>query len=181
MSKVALSGNALGSGTFTIASPNSNTDRTLSLPDATGTILTTATAGVPVNGPAFSATDTATTATASVTTKVVFDTTVFNLGSAFDGTKFQPAVAGYYQVNASVKAGNATNASVLAVYVYKNGASQIANQFWVGAGWSGTTALASELIYMNGSTDYLEVYGNNATNANLGAATFSAFLARSAT
>ena len=39
MSKVALSGNASGTGTFTIASPNSNTDRTLNLPDATGTML----------------------------------------------------------------------------------------------------------------------------------------------
>lgn len=38
MSKVALSGNASGTGTFTIASPNSNTDRTLTLPDATGTV-----------------------------------------------------------------------------------------------------------------------------------------------
>jgi hypothetical protein len=36
MSKIALEGNALGSGTFTIASPNSNTSRTLTLPDATG-------------------------------------------------------------------------------------------------------------------------------------------------
>jgi hypothetical protein len=34
MSRIALSGNALGTGTFTIASPNSNTDRTLDLPDA---------------------------------------------------------------------------------------------------------------------------------------------------
>jgi hypothetical protein len=39
MSKVALSGNASGTGTFTIASPNSNTDQTLTLPDATGTML----------------------------------------------------------------------------------------------------------------------------------------------
>jgi hypothetical protein len=39
MSKVALSGNASGTGTFTIASPNGNTDRTLTLPDATGTML----------------------------------------------------------------------------------------------------------------------------------------------
>ena len=38
MSKIALSPNALGTGTFTIASPNSNTDRTLTLPDATGTM-----------------------------------------------------------------------------------------------------------------------------------------------
>lgn len=42
MSKVALSGNASGTGTFTIASPNSNTDRTLTLPDATGTFVTKA-------------------------------------------------------------------------------------------------------------------------------------------
>jgi len=40
MSKIALSGNASGTGTFTFASPNSNTDRTLSLPDQTGTLLT---------------------------------------------------------------------------------------------------------------------------------------------
>lgn len=39
MSKVALSGNALGSGTLTIAAPNTSTDRTLNLPDASGTVL----------------------------------------------------------------------------------------------------------------------------------------------
>lgn len=42
MSKVQLQGNASGTGIFTIASPNSNTDRTLTLPDNTGTVLTTA-------------------------------------------------------------------------------------------------------------------------------------------
>jgi hypothetical protein len=47
MSKVALSGNASGTGTFTIASPNSNTDRTLSLPDATGTVQVS---GNPISG-----------------------------------------------------------------------------------------------------------------------------------
>jgi hypothetical protein len=39
MSKIALSGNPSGTGTFTIASPNSNTDRTLTLPNATGTVI----------------------------------------------------------------------------------------------------------------------------------------------
>lgn len=38
MSKIALSGDAAGTGTFTIASPNSNNNRTLTLPDATGTV-----------------------------------------------------------------------------------------------------------------------------------------------
>lgn len=40
MSKVQLQGNVSGTGVFTIASPNSNTDRTLTLPDNTGTLLT---------------------------------------------------------------------------------------------------------------------------------------------
>ena len=42
MSKVAIQGNASGTGTFTIAAPNSNTDRTLTLPDEAGTVLTSA-------------------------------------------------------------------------------------------------------------------------------------------
>jgi hypothetical protein len=40
MSKIALSGNANGNGTFTIASPNSNSDRILNLPDSAGTLAT---------------------------------------------------------------------------------------------------------------------------------------------
>jgi hypothetical protein len=38
MSRVAVAGNVDGTGTFTIASPNSNADRTLVLPDASGKI-----------------------------------------------------------------------------------------------------------------------------------------------
>jgi hypothetical protein len=40
MSKISLAPDASGSGIFTIASPNSNTNRTLTLPDDTGTIVT---------------------------------------------------------------------------------------------------------------------------------------------
>jgi len=40
MSNVKIEGNASGTGTFTIAAPNSNTDRTLTLPDEAGTVLT---------------------------------------------------------------------------------------------------------------------------------------------
>ena len=40
MSLIKLQGNASGTGAFTIAAPNSNTDRTLTLPDNTGTVLT---------------------------------------------------------------------------------------------------------------------------------------------
>jgi len=40
MSKIALTPNASGTGTFTLASPNSNTSRTITLPDAAGELLT---------------------------------------------------------------------------------------------------------------------------------------------
>jgi hypothetical protein len=39
MSKVKIEGNASGTGTFTIAAPNSNTDRSITLPDAAGELL----------------------------------------------------------------------------------------------------------------------------------------------
>jgi hypothetical protein len=38
MSKIALSGNASGTGTLTIAAPNTNSDRTLTLPDGSGAL-----------------------------------------------------------------------------------------------------------------------------------------------
>ena len=43
MSKISIEGNASGTGTFTIASPNSNTNRTLNLPDAAGTFVVSGT------------------------------------------------------------------------------------------------------------------------------------------
>lgn len=42
MSKVAITGNPSGTGTLTIAAPDTNTDRTLTLPNNSGTVLTSA-------------------------------------------------------------------------------------------------------------------------------------------
>jgi hypothetical protein len=47
MSSIKLSPNASGTGIFTVAAPNSNTDRTLTLPDATGTVQVS---GNPISG-----------------------------------------------------------------------------------------------------------------------------------
>ena len=43
MSKISLEGNVSGSGTLTIAAPNTNSNYTLTLPTETGTIVTTGT------------------------------------------------------------------------------------------------------------------------------------------
>jgi hypothetical protein len=71
LSKITLTGNALGSGTFTIASPDSNSDRTLNLPDNSGTILTTAT----TTGIDASALSTGTVATARLASGTANSTT----------------------------------------------------------------------------------------------------------
>ena len=42
MSNIAIKGATTGTGTFTIESPATNTDRTLTLPDEAGTVLTSA-------------------------------------------------------------------------------------------------------------------------------------------
>ena len=47
LSKISIQGAATGTGVFTLASPATNTDRTLTLPDEAGTVLTTA--GVPAS------------------------------------------------------------------------------------------------------------------------------------
>jgi hypothetical protein len=57
MSKVAIQGAATGTGVFTLASPATNTNRTLTLPDEAGTVLTSAGAlSVNASAPAASAT-----------------------------------------------------------------------------------------------------------------------------
>ena len=51
MSKISLEPNASGAGTFTLAAPNSNTNRTLSLPDESGILLNTDNNGnIAING-----------------------------------------------------------------------------------------------------------------------------------
>lgn len=182
MSKISLAGNASGTGTFTITSPNGNTDRTINLPDSNGTILTTATAGVPVNGPAFSAypTSASQTPTANTFTKVTLGSELFDTNGNFANSTFTPTVAGYYQINGTVGMGNVV--SRLLVSLYKNGAEYIRGSDIYSASASASICAT---VYMNGSTDYLDLYTYN-TNGGVVIAgfvftAFSGALIRSAT
>lgn len=187
MSKITLSPNASGTGTFTIASPNSNTDRTLTLPDASGTILTTATPGVPVNGPAFLVTvGSIQTISASTWTKLALNTELFDTNSNFDSTtnyRFTPTVAGYYQFNSQVNfLGGNINAFMS---IYKNGSLLVQGSTTpTASGASGQILTLATLLYANGTTDYFEIYGYSGgtqINSGLSNTNFSGFLARSAT
>ena len=50
MSKIKLTGHASGTGVLTVTAPNTSTDRTITLPDATGTLLTADGSGASLTG-----------------------------------------------------------------------------------------------------------------------------------
>jgi hypothetical protein len=188
MSKIAVSSPASGTATYTISAPAGSTDRTISLPDATGTILTTATPGVPVNGPAFSAYANASTSVANTTfTKLLFQVEEFDTNSNFSSSRFTPTVAGYYQINGMVSITSSPASGILLFSLFKNGVRFLdANQIPFAS--QAPKCLISCLVYLNGSTDYVELYGYQSSGGTVNLLSngltegyFQAFLARSAT
>lgn len=151
----------------------------------------TATGGV-VQGanaaPAFSAYASSTTSIPNnAFTKVAFQTEEFDTNSNFDSStnyRFTPTVAGYYQITLQIQFNSAPNSVWCSIY--KNGSrfKEPGTQGGAGAYIFGTGL--SVLIYLNGSTDYVEGYAyqnsGGALNVGTGAATtyFQGFLARSA-
>ena len=139
-----------GSGTITGLSAGG-------LPSATVTQTTLATP-VAGTGPAFSAYPSGTqTITSSVYTKVACNTEEFDTANSFDSTtnyRFQPTVAGYYQVNGAVSP-NGTSTTACVAAIYKNGSAFKYGPYMQTINASGSVSV---LIYMNGSTDYLEMY-----------------------
>jgi hypothetical protein len=115
------------------------------------------------NGPAFSAYRGTTTQAVSATTytKIQFNVEEFDTNSNYDNTtnyRFTPTVAGYYQVNCLMYSTTGTAANFYG-YIYKNGAIFKASQTMpTGGGGTSAGMFASALIYMNGSTDYIEGY-----------------------
>jgi hypothetical protein len=53
MSQITMLANTTGTGVFTIQTPGTNTNRTITLPDATGTVLTTDSLNVTGSAPMF--------------------------------------------------------------------------------------------------------------------------------
>ena len=120
--------------------------------------------GVAGTGPAFSAYSSANQFPSNGTyTKVIFGTEVFDTNNCFSSSTFTPNVAGYYQVSASISMAADTGMTAGFILFYKNGASTLANIGSNDTGAANTVGYyvmtASGLVYMNGSTDYLEVYG----------------------
>ena len=195
MSKIALTPSASGTGVFTIASPATSTDRTLTLPDEAGTVLTTATAGVPIGGPAFSAYQVNGSVNQSISsdvwTKAKVDTEEFDTNNNYDTStyRFTPTVAGYYQVNGCLYLRNSSSCALKIIALYKNGSPYKSgiSLYLTGSYYAAADNFnVSSLVYLNGSTDYVELYGYISSSAasigyGITSSYFNAAMVRSAT
>jgi hypothetical protein len=171
----------LQSGGTTIATINST-----GLSMASGKLLAP-------TGPAFSAERASSqTFTQNTFTKVLCQTENFDTNSNYDNStnyRFTPTVAGYYQFNGTLTIiSTSTNNRQILAFFKNNSQALRPVDLYTSPGSATTMFNGSGLIYMNGSTDYVElfVYVTGAGTLSVAAngagelSTFSGFLARAA-
>lgn len=146
--------------------------------------------GVAGNGPAILITSGTFSVTGTVLTLCQFNSSQVDTASRFNTTgstvggipaySFMPNVAGYYQVNVSLR-NQAVGTETLYLKIYKNGSGYYN---YVCAGNSNAsnyaTASGSLLVNMNGTTDYIQIYAYSTVSTNLYEGMLSASLARAA-
>jgi hypothetical protein len=128
--------------------------------------------------PAFSSYQTNGNANQSISsdvwTKAKIDTKEFDTNSNFDTTnnRFLPTVAGYYQINGCLLLQNAATCPIKIVGIYKNGSLyKQGTQIYFNGNYyiAADTFTVSSLVYLNGSSDYVELYAYiSSTAANIG-------------
>ena len=159
MAALIPSASATGSGTMTLAGPSTNSNQTITIPDATGTMM------VSGNMPAFSAYKNALqNLTTNTSTLIPFQTKEFDTASAYNNTgstvgtapqySFNPQVAGYYQVNAAVNANTTWTRG--SISIWKNGTAWKYPSDVIAT--TVNTVEANALVYLNGTTDYIQIY-----------------------
>ena len=152
MSSLTILGDT--SGSIVLDAPAVSGSTVLTLPARSGTLN--------VGGPAFSVYNSVSNTNFSTTTwtKVLFDVEEFDTANCFSSSRFTPNVAGYYQISCAVNLSNTTNlASANQVQIFKNGTFYKAGKINMGSATINDTIICvSSLVYLNGSTDYVEVY-----------------------
>jgi hypothetical protein len=117
--------------------------------------------GVAGNGPAFSAYNVSNQSfTANTWTKTTLPTEEFDTANCFDSStnyRFTPNVAGYYLINGSVNIAGTNSSTQRIIEIYKNG-----SVFKISGTSASTNAPynvnVNSLVYLNGTTDYIEFY-----------------------
>lgn len=98
-------------------------------------------------------------------TKITFDIEEFDTNNNFASSRFTPTVAGYYQISWAVQIGYSSSAYILA-NLFKNGGAYKSGGTVAASASTYPTSTQSVVVYLNGTTDYVEIYawGSNGTS-----------------
>jgi hypothetical protein len=154
MASIVISGDTSGAVTLTV--PATAGTRTATFPAATGTVM------VSGNMPAFSAyLSSIQNVTNATFTKIQINVEEFDTANCYDNTtnyRFTPTTEGYYQFNCNINWNFPGSGLIGLSTLYKNGVEfKRCGQLIPNS--TNVQASGSALIYMNGSTDYVELYG----------------------
>ena len=167
MSSVSIQGNASGTGIFTLASPNSNTNRTLTLPDSTGTVVVTGGAQT-IEFAAGSSSAPSITTTGDTNTGIFFP--------AADTIAFAEGGAEVMRINSSGNVGigmdnpvaklqiASTNVSPTGVSLGSIRVYETTNEYGLNIGGTGTVGYIQGIRGVTGTTSYNDI----ALNPNAG-------------
>ena len=135
--------------------------------------------------PAFAATQANTGFTASADSKIAYATEIFDTDNCYDNSsnyRFTPTTAGKYFVFANIAFDADSAYARHQIKIYKNGSHHARSQLKLTGSYfenSDTAANIHYVVDMNGSSDYLEIYGfldqNGATQNTAGYGVFGAF------
>jgi hypothetical protein len=169
MASVVIAGNT--SGTVTLDAPAVAGTTVLTLPAVSGTVLTSSSATVPAGsinqaamgtnvantGPLFNSYANGSQSLPTFTWTKVLLTELTDTNNNFASSRFTPTVAGYYLVDILGLASPATGITSVLAALYKNGAYYSTS---VNKNYNSLSASASytDIVYCNGTTDYIEMY-----------------------
>lgn len=149
-------------GSNGITTPNLTSQNNASVANT----LTVSGVPVPVSPQAFSAfrSTSAQTISSGTWTRVQLNGEDFDSNGVFDNAtnfRFQPTVAGYYQFSGRVVGSASSGGTVAISALYKNGTLNVSGSTYLPpSGSSGMTSVVSGLVYLNGTTDFVELWIN---------------------
>jgi hypothetical protein len=162
---MASSINASVSGAGGVITTADNTG-TLQLQSGGTTIATISSTGITtqVGAPTFSAyfNGSLTLTSAYTAYKITCETEQWDTNSNYDNStnyRFTPTVAGYYQVNGGVSI--TTGSNTIRSFLYKNGSMYCCGNPATNSSIGRIPSQISMIVYLNGSTDYIELYGDS--------------------
>lgn len=198
MTAITLDTGSSGAGSFVITAPSTSSTNILTLPNSTGSLVSTGDVGVVTGamlapgaagtGPLFQASKAAdqSFSPGGGATLMSFDTVIYDTNTGYDDAtySFTPNIAGYYQIGIVSNVKSSFNTLSFKSMVYKNG-SVFREGGTISVGSTGENADFSCVVYLDGASDYVQAYGqvvSGSSNALLQSesALFYGYLVRSA-